>query len=248
MSNTAESAPPSGSGNPGHPDRKAGQEAIWEYFQNEAPESFGAAEPRLRFLARILTPGQRALNIGVGSGQFETIAADRGIGIHSLDPSPKAIEALRQRLGLGDRARVGYSHAIPFDENSFDAVLASEVIEHLEPSLLEKTLPEVRRVLVPGGLFLGTVPSRERLSDQMVVCPHCENRFHRWGHQQSFDPPRLSGLLSSTFTSVSVTERCFISWRHLNWKGRVGGFLKLVLSKVGVHGSNENLVFMARKA
>lgn len=89
------------------------QDAIWEYFQNEAPGSFRAAEPRLRFLMRSLRRDQTVLNIGVGSGLFEDLALGVGIQVHSLDPNQKSIERLRERLVLGDRAKVGYCQEIP---------------------------------------------------------------------------------------------------------------------------------------
>ena len=46
---------------------------------------------------------------------------------------------------------------LPFESNSFDVVTMMAVLEHLEyPTEL---LAETRRVLKPGGIFLGTVPS-----------------------------------------------------------------------------------------
>jgi SAM-dependent methyltransferase len=45
---------------------------------------------------------------------------------------------------------------IPFEENHFDAVFSSEVFEHVFN--LEEVLPEIRRVLKPGGKLLFTCP------------------------------------------------------------------------------------------
>jgi SAM-dependent methyltransferase len=45
---------------------------------------------------------------------------------------------------------------IPFEENHFDAVFSSEVFEHVFN--LEEILPEIRRVLKPGGKLLFTCP------------------------------------------------------------------------------------------
>src|SRR3712207_7275576 len=50
-----------------------------------------------------------------------------------------------------------------------------------------QTLDEVRRVLKSGGRFIGTVPYREDLPANEVMCPHCSSTFRRWGHEQSFD-------------------------------------------------------------
>jgi SAM-dependent methyltransferase len=70
-------------------------------------------------------------------------------------------------IGL-DIEKLGHEHAneqidvyydgktIPFDENHFDAVFSSEVFEHVFN--LEEVLPEIHRVLKPGGKLLFTCP------------------------------------------------------------------------------------------
>ncbi|MBI3892318.1 MAG: class I SAM-dependent methyltransferase, partial [Candidatus Wallbacteria bacterium] len=158
------------------------QDAIWDYFQNDGRAVFQHSRPRLRYLARQLTPGQRVLNIGVGGGVFEEAAIARGLDVHCVDPSERAIEELRSRLSLGDKARVGRGQSIPFSDASFDAIVVSEVMEHLADDALFPMVREIGRVLGPGGLLLGTVPSCEDLTDQQVVCPDCSKVFHRWGH------------------------------------------------------------------
>lgn len=223
------------------------QDRIWEYYQNDAAESFAGSHARLTYLADQLAVPGKVLDIGVGSGVFEEFAAARGLEVYALDPSERSIAALRERLALGERAQVGYSTAIPFPDDTFDAVVVSEVLEHLTDEVLAQSLPEIRRVLRPGGLLIGTVPARERLADQIVVCPDCGSRFHRWGHKQSFDCARMSALLSEHFDVERVYERRFVTWSILNWKGKVAALLQLGLHAVGVKGSNENVVFRARK-
>lgn len=225
----------------------AGQDAIWDYYQTQAPETFGAAEPRLRHLAGMLRAGQKVLNIGVGSGRFEELVSGAGVAIHSLDPSARTIEDLQRRFRMESTAKVGYSNQIPFDGGLFDVVVASEVLEHLPDEALKASIQEIRRVLVPGGAFIGTVPSRDPIDLHRVVCPNCAFQFHRWGHVRSFTEDSLRRSLAEAFPAISIRERAFISWKHLNWKGCISGALKLTLSRLGLHGSNENFVFVARK-
>lgn len=224
------------------------QEAIWDYYQNEGIASFDGAHSRLEYLARQLKPGATVLNIGVGNGLFEAEAQRRGLVIYSLDPSQAAIDALRARLNLGDRAQVGYSQQMPFPDAHFDAVVASEVLEHLDDATLTASLPEIKRVLKPGGSFLGTVPAREDLADQMVVCPCCAKRFHRWGHHQSFTVESLRNRLAAVFRIDTIREVYFSPWNTLNWKGRLICGLKSLLLAVGVHGSEEKIYFRATKS
>jgi SAM-dependent methyltransferase len=187
------------------------------------------------------------LNIGVGDGSLESEAQRLGMIVSTLDPNQRAIAAIRERLKLADRAQVGYANAIPFANAAFDAVVASEVFEHLTEDVLRGSLAEIRRVLAPGGTLLGTVPARERLADQLIVCPGCALRFHRWGHQQSFTCESMRALLGVYLQVDSICEKYFAPIDTLNWKGRILCRLKAALCKLGIHGSDENIVFRAHK-
>lgn len=223
------------------------QSRIWSYFQNEGADSFRGARPRLAWLAERLAPGLDVLDVGVGDGTFERLAAARGIRIHVLDPDPQAIERARTELGLGERAKTGVGQALPWSDATFDAVVLSEVLEHLDDATLRATLRESLRVLKPGGRILGTVPADENLDEQRVVCPDCGRRFHRWGHEQSFSPERLRSLLLEAFSQADVERRWFVAWGLLNWKGRLQAAARRSLAAVGQWGSGHNLVFIAKK-
>lgn len=53
---------------------------------------------------------------------------------------------------------------LPYDDNQFDAVYHSHVLEHLEPSAGEKLLGECYRVLRPGGILRIVVPNLEQIA------------------------------------------------------------------------------------
>jgi SAM-dependent methyltransferase len=46
--------------------------------------------------------------------------------------------------------------SLPFDADTFDAVISCDVLEHVDS--IERSLDEIRRVLRPGGSFIGFVP------------------------------------------------------------------------------------------
>lgn len=225
------------------------QTKIWDYFQNEGIASFNRSQGRLEFLVRRLQPGMRVLNIGVGNGALERMAAKKGIDIWSLDPSDRAIERLRNELGLGSKAQVGFCQAIPFPDGCFDVVVMSEVLEHLDKESFDTSLAEVKRVLRPGGRLIGTVPARERLEDAMVICPKCGHRFHRWGHQQSFNTTTLTAALKQYFVVDSVYEIFFIEWESVSWWRKLQGLIKKFLSwrGIGTYGVYRNIYFSACK-
>lgn len=226
-----------------------GQEKIWEHFQNEGIESFSRSQGRLEFLVRRLSPSKCVLNIGVGNGALELLAAIKGVDIWSLDPSERAIDRLQQSLRMGEKAQAGYSQSLPFPDSHFDVVVMSEVLEHLDGAVLEETLDEVHRVLRAGGLFIGTVPARENLADSLVVCPDCGLQFHRWGHKSSFDIDRLSAILATRFAVNEVSERFFIDWESADWWRKLQGLVKKFLSwrGVGTYGLYRNIFFSAQK-
>ncbi len=225
------------------------QTKIWDYFQNEntAGDTFAGAHERYEFLARHTMAGKNVLNIGVGRGGLEAILLQRGVVVSCLDPSEKSIENLRQLFVLGDRAQVGFSQAMPFANEQFDVVIMSEVLEHLSDEVLCATLNEVSRVLKSRGRFIGTVPADESLLANQVVCPHCGEPFHRWGHIQAFSQSRLSQILGNCFNKVRVSRHFFGDVRTLNWKGLIILIIKKVMVSLGIKGSGETYFFSAHK-
>lgn len=226
------------------------QNKIWDHFQNEGVDTFAQNQGRLEFLLRRIQPGVRALNIGIGNGALERMAVKKGVDIWCLDPSKRAIENLRQFLSLGEKAQVGYCQSMPFPDMHFDIVVMSEVLEHLDENIFEATLVEIRRVLRPGGQFIGTVPAREKLENSIVVCPHCGIQFHRWGHKRSFNANTLSVALKQYFLVDLAAEQFFIDWESVGWWRKFQGLIKKFLSwrGIGTYGICRNIFFSARKS
>lgn len=223
------------------------QDALWRHFQNHSTESFDASYSRLRFLAERCVPGSRVLNIGVGSGCLEGLLVKRGVVAYALDPSEETIARIGSQLGMGDRAQCGYSDAIPFPSGTFDKVIMTEVLEHLPEAALHATLSEVSRVLVPGGVFTGTVPFSERLRDNEVLCPNCGAIFHRWGHVTSFGRDDLRGLLTQHgFVVARLYPRCFPDFRRPGLKAFMRALFRQVLGRMGEPIVGPNLYFVAR--
>lgn len=48
---------------------------------------------------------------------------------------------------------------LPFEDNSFDAVVFFEVIEHVPEEEVETLIKEIGKVLKPGGVVLGSTPN-----------------------------------------------------------------------------------------
>lgn len=224
------------------------QKKIWNYFQNAGVGSFDQAEPRYRYLARQL--GRRlkgrgkVLNIGVGNGGLERILVLAGYSVSSLDPDEQAILRLRS---VGIDAHVGIVEALPFESATFDAVVASEVLEHLQVGDGRQAISEITRVLRTEGVFIGTVPYRERLVDNEVVCPHCGIKFHRWGHMRSFEVATLSDLLVNDELSLDhLSRRSFVQWKGGPSRLAKSTF-KWLLGRLGEQAASPHFYFECRK-
>jgi len=105
------------------------------------------------FLA--VAPGRRALNVGAGLGSFSQLLEERGFDVVSTDVATAALDLLRERV-RGTVVEASMTD-LPFSERSFDAVVAGEVLEHIEED--RRALGEVARVLVPGGVLALSVPA-----------------------------------------------------------------------------------------
>jgi hypothetical protein len=96
-------------------------------------------------------------------------------------------------------------------------------------------------------MLIGTVPYKENLLENQVVCPKCGEIFHKWGHQQSFDVKSLSKIFPKTLNLKEIRVMYFVDWSKLNWKGILVAAAKKGLSMLGIHGRDENLFFVAKK-
>ena len=223
------------------------QDHIWHHYQTHDAGSFDLSYPRLRYLAERCTPGTRVLNVGVGNGYLEELLIGRGVGTFSLDPSHESIAQLRDKLKMGERAQQGYGQRMPFEAASFDKVIMSEVLEHLPTEVLHSTLDEVRRVLKPGGEFTGTVPYREDLASNEVLCPRCQVQFHRWGHEQRFDLKSLEALLvQHRFRVERLYARTFPDFRRPGLRMFMRAASRYVLGRLGEPLVGPNIYFCTR--
>jgi SAM-dependent methyltransferase len=100
-------------------------------------------------------PGREVLNAGAGQGSFSRLLEGKGFDVVSADVSPTACGVLAGRV-RGRVVRAGVT-ALPFADESFDAVVLGEVIEHIADDV--SALAEARRVLRPRGVATLSVPA-----------------------------------------------------------------------------------------
>ena len=230
-------------------DSNCGQDAIWTYYQNKCAEEFYGARPRMEYLIKQIKkrfPNRVPclLNVGAGNGDFEKMALSYEWDIHSIDPDETAVKRLNQ---IGIKAFQGHIENLVFKSDLFNIIVASEVLEHLTAEQFNLGIAEVKRVLKPGGWFIGTVPYRENLNLNKVYCPNCHCVFHRWGHERSFDLKTLQDALGLFFDIVNVRRTAFISFHRRSLLGAIKGMTRIILAKFGSEIAIPSIFFMARK-
>ena len=94
------------------------------------------------------------LYLGSGSGDFTALLAQAGAHPVGVEVAQAALDRARQRHPELDFRLVPIDGPLPLEDNSFDLVWASEVIEHIADTA--RSLSEIRRVLVPRGRLLVT--------------------------------------------------------------------------------------------
>jgi SAM-dependent methyltransferase len=108
--------------------------------------------------------------VDVGCGTGATASALGQVGrVVGVDFSPLALKACASR-GLGELLRAK-AEAIPLASSSVDAIVATDILEHLDDDMA--ALTEFRRILKPGGQVVMTVPAYQFLwSEHDVALMH----------------------------------------------------------------------------
>jgi ubiquinone/menaquinone biosynthesis C-methylase UbiE len=127
----------------------------------------------LRFIDELSLPKTaRVLEIGCGAGFLAIALARRGFTVEAVDHSPSMVELTRRHAretGMQNRIRTKIEdvHALSFEDESFDLIVALGVINWLHD--LKKALTEIRRVLKPGGYAVLNSARGHALLNPLVI-------------------------------------------------------------------------------
>lgn len=103
-----------------------------------------------------ITGSERILDAGCGTGALLMALKERypSVSAEGLDPDEKALEiAVKKsgRKGLDIKWHLGFMEKMPFEEDSFDIVVSTLALHHVNPEKKLQALMECRRVLRPTG-------------------------------------------------------------------------------------------------
>jgi SAM-dependent methyltransferase len=164
----------------------------------------------VRYLSRWIPPDADVLELGAGYCDFSNAVAARSRTAVDLDPG------VVTHAAPGVRALVGDCRELALDDDAFDVVFASNLLEHLDRPGLEATLAEIHRVLRPGGRVILVQPNF-RLRPREY--------FDDYTHISVFTDRSLPDLLEANGFAREHVEARFLP---LTMKSRLAGGHRLV--------------------
>lgn len=134
--------------------------------------------------------GMKVLDCGAGFGELAVWLALRGAQVTAIDVSPKCLEVVAKRAmhhGVSQNVttRLLPVEQIDYADDSFDLVVGVFILHHV---MLDRCMPQIRRVLRPGGkaLFLETSATSKLL---MFFRTHVVGRFGVVKYQDEIEYP-----------------------------------------------------------
>jgi SAM-dependent methyltransferase len=173
-----------------------GMEGLSDELRSFIAEAPKVRSPHIEFLqraARTLTPEHTILDVGSGLAPYRELFSHTSYTTCDWDQSLYSPEVPPDIVAPADN--------IPVEDESFDAVLCTEVLEHV-PAPWE-VLSEFHRIIRPGGAVWITVPFTWPLHEQ----PHDYYRYTEFGLRHLLEKAGFSQIdvaaLSDTFSTLS---------------------------------------------
>lgn len=165
---------------------------------------------RVKMLTSHLHQEQNVLELGCGTGYFTRELAVTGARITAIDISSELLEVAQQKCSSGNvQFEVRNAYAMTFPDETFDSVVGSSVLHHLE---IEAALKEIQRVLKPGGSIHFTEPNM--MNPQITVqknVPAIKQRLGDSPDETAFFRWRLGRRLESAgFRAVRIEPFDFL--------------------------------------
>jgi 2-polyprenyl-3-methyl-5-hydroxy-6-metoxy-1,4-benzoquinol methylase len=154
--------------------------------------------------------GTRFIDVGAGAGRHSYEALRRGAVVTAYDMDEVELKGVDKMFGALELegevppggsgvVKVGDVLDMPYDDGSFDVVLASEILEHVPQD--DQAISELVRILAPGGILAITVP--RWLPERICWALSDEYHANEGGHVRIFKADELKAKVAAhgvTFT------------------------------------------------
>lgn len=146
----------------------------------------------------------RVLNVGVGAGYLEDMVISKNpkIDWHGIDISGKSINRMKKNHP-DSNFQVKEITKTDFQKDYFDHIVALDVLEHISPKNIFKTLKELKRILKESGRLIVSVPLSEDL-EEMVKKGENPN-----AHVRVYTPEVIKAELEISGFKIGAEEYLF---------------------------------------
>jgi 2-polyprenyl-6-hydroxyphenyl methylase/3-demethylubiquinone-9 3-methyltransferase len=167
--------------------------------------------------------GRTVLDIGCGAGLLSEPLSRLGAVVTGLDPAPSAIAAARahaETTGAELTYRAGTVEELAAEGAKFDAVLAMEVVEHVED--VASFVAAAASLVAPGGILCISTLNRTPKSFALAivgaeyVLRWLPKGTHRW--EQFVTPLELTGALRRAGFVVTTRRGLVFDPLRRDWR------------------------------
>lgn len=177
-----------------------------------------------------VSTGTTVLDVGCGQGRHSFEALRRGAQVTAFDANESDLADVKMMFGAmeaegevgpGGAGQVQHGDAreMPFADGSFERVIASEVLEHIEEDIV--AMAEIARVTAPGGLVAVSVP---RWWPEKI-CWALSDSYHEveGGHVRIYEQDQLVNRLQGVGLEVLGVDHAHALHSPYWWLKCVGG-------------------------
>ncbi|MHA1106022.1 MAG: class I SAM-dependent methyltransferase [Promethearchaeota archaeon] len=149
---------------------------IYSATYGHIPSIIKEEKERISYFISKIPTSKQILEIGCADGRLlDLIDSKYKVGVDI------SINALKHVNSIKYAANV---KKLPFADNSFELVICSEVLEHLNDAIFQDTLKEMNRI--SSKYIMISVPYKEQLFRGIIKCHSCDKYYHLFLHKRSF--------------------------------------------------------------
>ena len=180
---------------------KSGLEAVYQNH-HEKRGRYGylfCHGERVPFINNWIGTGKRVLDLGCRDGML-TRSFSKGNEVVGVDIDRRALERIEKDLNI-ETMWLDLNKEWPFEPQSFDVVVACEILEHI--FFMEPFLANIRKTLKLGGIFIGSVPNAFRMRNRLkfLLGREIENDPT---HVRMFSYDKLRRTLEDSYSEVEI--------------------------------------------
>jgi len=185
-------------------------EGAGEVWNWESPAGKLRWQRRVKMLTTCIKPNDQILELGCGTGYFTKEIVSTGAFVTAIDISPELINIAKTEITASNVIfLLENAYDLSFNENSFDQIIGSSVLHHLE---IKKAIGEMFRVLKPGGRIFFTEPNM--MNPQIAMqknIPALKRKLGDSPDETAFFRWTLKRLMHETgFKAIEITPFDFL--------------------------------------